>query len=46
MRDGIIPLSVAVTYFSSSSTIASTVLLILMPFLVTGFTTICANDFS
>lgn len=36
MRDGIIPLSVAITYFSSSSTIASTVLLIVMPFLVTG----------
>ena len=36
MRDGIIPLSVAITYFSSNSTIASTVLLIIMPFLVTG----------
>ena len=36
MRDGIIPLSVAITYFSSSSTIAATVLLIVMPFLVTG----------
>ncbi len=36
MRDGIIPLSVAITYFSSSSTMASTVLLIVMPFLVTG----------
>ncbi|MEL7671287.1 hypothetical protein [Methanobacterium sp.] len=36
MRDGITPLSVAITYFSSSSTIASTVLLIVMPFLVTG----------
>ena len=36
MRDGIIPLSVAITYFSSSSTIASTVLLIVMPFLVAG----------
>ena len=36
MRDGIIPLSVAITYFSSSSTIASTLLLIVMPFLVAG----------
>jgi len=36
MRDGIIPLSVAITYFSSASTIASTILLIVMPFLVVG----------
>lgn len=34
MRDGIIPLSVAITYFSSFSTLASTILLIIMPFLV------------
>lgn len=34
MRDGIIPLSVAITYFSTYSTLASTVLLIIMPFLV------------
>ena len=36
MRDGIIPLSVAITYFSSNATIASTILLIVMPFLVVG----------
>lgn len=36
MRDGIIPLSVGITYFSSNSTVASTVLLIVMPFLVAG----------
>lgn len=34
MRDGIIPLSVAITYFSTYSTLASTILLIIMPFLV------------
>ncbi|MBM4241171.1 MAG: hypothetical protein FJ150_05870 [Euryarchaeota archaeon] len=34
MRDGIIPLSVAITYFSSESTLTSTILLIIMPFLV------------
>lgn len=36
MRDGIIPLSVAITYFSSFSTLAATILLIVMPFLVVG----------
>ncbi len=36
MRDGIIPLSVAITYFSSNATVASTILLIVMPFLVVG----------
>ncbi len=36
MRDGIIPLSVAITYFSSNATVASTLLLIVMPFLVVG----------
>ncbi len=36
MRDGIIPLSVAITYFSANATVASTILLIIMPFLVVG----------
>ncbi|MEN4018741.1 MAG: hypothetical protein PQ963_10555 [Methanobacterium sp.] len=36
MRDGIIPLSVGITYFSSYSTIPATVLLIVMPFMVVG----------
>jgi BASS family bile acid:Na+ symporter len=36
MRDGIIPLSVAITYFSPASTLAATILLIVMPFLVVG----------
>jgi len=36
MRDGIIPLSVAITYFSSYSTIPATILLIVMPFMVVG----------
>jgi BASS family bile acid:Na+ symporter len=36
MRDGIIPLSVAITYFNSFSTIPSTILLIVMPFMVVG----------
>ena len=35
MRDGIIPLSVSITYFSYFSTLAPTILLIVMPFLVT-----------
>ena len=34
MRDGIIPLTVALSYFTYSSTIPSTVLLIIMPFIV------------
>jgi len=34
MRDGIIPLSVAITFFSTFSTLASTLLLIIMPFMV------------
>lgn len=34
MRDGIIPLSVSITYFSYFSTLAPTILLIVMPFLV------------
>ncbi len=36
MRDGIIPLSVAITYFGSYSTMPSTILLIIMPFMVVG----------
>ncbi len=34
MRDGIIPLSVSITYFSYFSTLASTLFLIVMPFMV------------
>jgi BASS family bile acid:Na+ symporter len=36
MRDGIIPLSVAIIYFNSYATIPSTILLIIMPFMVVG----------
>lgn len=36
MRDGIIPLSVAITYFNSYSTLPATILLIIMPFMVVG----------
>jgi BASS family bile acid:Na+ symporter len=36
MRDGIIPLSIAITYFSSYSTMPATILLIVMPFMVVG----------
>jgi BASS family bile acid:Na+ symporter len=36
MRDGIIPLSVGITYFNSYSTIPATILLIIMPFMVVG----------
>ena len=36
MRDGIIPLSVAIAYFSSYSTMPATILLIVMPFMVVG----------
>jgi len=34
MRDGIVPLSVALLYFNSNATLASTLLLIIMPFIV------------
>lgn len=34
MRDGIVPLSVSITYFSYFSTLASTILLIIMPFVL------------
>lgn len=34
MRDGIVPLSVALLYFTSNATLASTLLLIIMPFVV------------
>lgn len=34
MRDGIVPLSVSITYFSYFSTLPATILLIIMPFLV------------
>ncbi|HMK53671.1 MAG TPA: hypothetical protein VK444_02730 [Methanobacteriaceae archaeon] len=36
MRDGIIPLSVALLYFSTYATLPATLLLIIMPFLVVG----------
>lgn len=36
MRDGIVPLSVAITYFGSYSTVPATILLIVMPFMVVG----------
>ena len=36
MRDGIVPLSVALLYFNSNATLASTLLLIIMPFIVVG----------
>jgi len=44
MRDGIIPLSVALTYFSYFSTLASTMLLIIMPFVVAVVYQIIKND--
>ena len=34
MRDGIVPLSVALLYFTANATLASTLLLIIMPFIV------------
>jgi BASS family bile acid:Na+ symporter len=36
MRDGIIPLSVGITYFNSYATMPATILLIVMPFMVVG----------
>jgi BASS family bile acid:Na+ symporter len=36
MRDGIIPLGVAITYFSVSATLASTLMRVVMPFIVAG----------
>lgn len=44
MRDGIIPLSVAITYFSSFSTIPATILLIIMPFMVLGVYYLIIDD--
>ena len=37
MHDGIFPLGVAIAYFSVSATLVSTLMRVVMPFIVAGF---------